>query len=69
MEQYIDKAVELIASADIYLLAIVGVLMALLPVIRKTKNKTDDKIADQILSVVNKVRGLIAKYTLKNKTK
>lgn len=61
MEQYFAKAVELLSSADIYLLALAGVLTALLPVIRKTKTKTDDKIADKILGYIEKIRGFMSK--------
>lgn len=59
MEGYIDSAVEFLSSADIYLLALAGVLTALLPVIRKTKNKTDDKIADTVLALLNKIRNFV----------
>lgn len=54
-----NKAVELLSSADIYMVAVAGVLVALLPIIRKTKTKTDDKIADRILAVINKVRSYL----------
>ena len=59
MEEYMNKAVELLSSADIYMVAVAGVLVALLPIIRKTKTKTDDKIADRILAVINKVRSYL----------
>ena len=59
MEEYMNKAVELLSSADIYMVAVAGVLVALLPIIRKTKTKTDDKIADRILAVIDKVRSYL----------
>ena len=59
MEEYMNKAVELLSSADIYMVAVAGVLVALLPIIRKTKTKTGDKIADRILAVINKVRSYL----------
>ena len=61
MEDYISSAVDFISSADIYLLALAGVLTALIPVIRKTKTKTDDKIVDNTLSVLTKIRSFLTK--------
>jgi len=61
MEDYISSAVDFISSADIYLLALAGVLTALIPVIRKTKTKTDDKVVDGTLSVLAKIRSFLTK--------
>lgn len=61
MEDLMIKAADFLSSADIYLLAIAGVLTALLPIIRKTKTKTDDKIADSILAGIPKIRSFFTK--------
>ena len=61
MEQSIGQAVGFMSSADLYLLALVGVLTALVPIVRKTKTKTDDKILDKALSILTKVRSLYSK--------
>ena len=65
MEDYISSAVDFVSSADIYLIALAAVLTALIPVIRKTKTKTDDKIVDSILAGLKKIRSYLPSKKVK----
>ena len=69
MEEYISSALGFLSSADIYLIALAGVLTALIPVVRKTKNKTDDKIVDSGLSFLSKIRSYLPKKKVEEKGK
>lgn len=64
MQEYINSAVELISSADIYLIAISGVLVALAAVAKLTKTKKDDEAIAKANSFINK---LISFYPAKTK--
>lgn len=68
MEEYINRAVEIASSADMMILAITGALIALMPIIKWTKNKTDDKYAEKALSYLKKATGFLSSFK-KTKTK
>lgn len=66
MQEYIDIAVEFISSAELYIIAITGVLVALAGVAKLTKNKTDDKLVGKAVGFMNKIKALLGKVK-KNK--
>lgn len=59
MEEYLGKAVELISSADIYILTAVAVLTALIPFFKWTENKTDDKYSAKALEILKKIASFL----------
>ena len=67
MEYLIGSAFELISSADQYILAISGVLLALAGVAKLTKTKKDDKYVQLAIDYLNKAKGLLGKFKPKAK--
>lgn len=68
MEGLLNSAADIISSADMMILAITGALIALMPIIKWTKNKTDDKYAEKALSYLKKATGFLSSFK-KTKTK
>lgn len=55
MEEYINKALELISSADVYLIAVSGVLVSLAAVAKLTKTKKDDEALEKANGLIKKI--------------
>lgn len=66
MEEFMTKAVELIASADVWIAAISGLVLALAGIAKLTKTKKDDAVIAKILAGLDKIKNLTLKFK-KNK--
>ena len=69
MEEFFSSAVGFLSSADMYLIAGAAILTALIPIVRSTKNKTDDKVVDTGLSFLSKIRSYLPKKKVEEKVK
>lgn len=61
MENFMDTITTAILSADLWIIAIAGVLAALAGVAKLTKTKKDDKYVQKAIDGLNKVKAIIAK--------
>lgn len=61
MEEYINSAVNLMSSADVYLLAVSGVLVSLAAVAKLTKTKKDDEYVAKAKSIIDKLLAFFPK--------
>ena len=69
MNEYIEMALGFVSSADVYLLAISGVLVALLGVAKLTKTKKDDKVLAKAIAFIAKIASYLPKSKLSNDKK
>lgn len=69
MENFLDTAVSLLSSADVWLIAIGGVLAALAGVAKLTKTKKDDEAIAKVTAALAKLRNLLTKLPIKKKAK
>ena len=65
MNEYIEMALGFVSSADTYLLAISGVLVALAGVAKLTKTKKDDKYVAKAIAIVSKLTSFLPKKKIK----
>ena len=68
MEQMIQMVTSLASSADVWLLSISGVLVALAAVAKLTKTKKDDKLVLLAKTYLDKAISVLAKLKPKVKT-
>lgn len=67
MESYISSAWEVISSADMVIVAVIAALVALMPIVKWTKNKVDDKYFKLAIDGLNKAKDLLGKFKPKAK--
>lgn len=61
MENMLDTAVSVLSSADVWMVAIAGLLAALAGIAKLTKTKKDDEAIAKVTAGLNKVRQIIVK--------
>lgn len=61
MENFMDTITTAILSADLWIVAIAGVLAALAGVAKLTKTNKDDKLIQKAIDGLNKIKSIITK--------
>ena len=59
MDNILDSLSGFIVTADVWIIAISGVLLALAGVAKLTKTDKDDKLVQKAIDMLNKIKGML----------